>query len=433
MNRSKSLIAVGVILCLLLSSLTPFILPGAARAQPADSPWPVFGQNPQRTGESPYTGSEMPCPKWRFTSGDRVRSSSAIGANGTIWSFDDSCAKEAPDLICPADGFVIPANPSPDLCENLPFTIKWDHDCDECKYDIQIALDEDFTELTEASRSLYEQAEEGDKSYLVEGGELLCNTTHYWRIRSVEIENGEESRSCWSESWMFVVGPAPGTGVNLTAPAIGATNVRITDIPFTWSMEADADQFHWQLARDAAFTDIVSTATALNTTGHLYVGELNYDMPYFWRVTAIKDGVLISQAVGSFTTRPDAVEPPLPPEPTPSPGRCFIATAAYGTPMAEEVQILRDLRDRYLLSNAVGQALVGFYYGVSPPVAEFISEHPSLKPIVRTALLPAVAMSTVAINTSVAQKAAIVGLLVLVAGSAALWSTRRRRRGMEYA
>jgi len=77
-------------------------------------------------------------------------------------------------------------------------------------------------------------------------------------------------------------------------------------------------------------------------------------------------------------------------EPPSSPGICFIATAAYGTPMAEEIQILREFRDEYLLTNPVGQAFVDFYYKVSPPIAEFITEHPGLKPIVRAALFPAV-------------------------------------------
>jgi hypothetical protein len=111
---------------------------------------------------------------------------------------------------------------------------------------------------------------------------------------------------------------------------------------------------------------------------------------------------------------------------------CFIATAAYGTPMAEEVEILREFRDAYLLTNPVGQALVDFYYKVSPPMAEFITEHPSLKPIVRAGLVPAVAMSTVAVNTTPAEKAAIVGLLALVSVALAIWAKRRRGRGPEY-
>jgi hypothetical protein len=99
--------------------------------------------------------------------------------------------------------------------------------------------------------------------------------------------------------------------------------------------------------------------------------------------------------------------------------------------MAEEIQILREFRDEYLLTNPLGQALVDFYYRVSPPIAELITEHPSLKPIMRVGLLPVVAMSTVAINTTPAEKTAIVGLLVLVSVALAVWSTRRRGRGLE--
>jgi hypothetical protein len=111
---------------------------------------------------------------------------------------------------------------------------------------------------------------------------------------------------------------------------------------------------------------------------------------------------------------------------------CFIATAAYGTPMAEEIRILRDFRDGYLLTNPLGQSLVDIYYRVSPPTAEFIAEHPSLKPAVRAGLLPAVAVSALAVNTTPVDRMVIIGLLVFVAGAGAVWATRRRRRGSEY-
>ena len=111
---------------------------------------------------------------------------------------------------------------------------------------------------------------------------------------------------------------------------------------------------------------------------------------------------------------------------------CFIATAAYGTPIAEEIGILRQFRDEYLLTNPMGNALVDLYYRVSPPMAEFITAHPSLKPIVRTGLVPAVAMSTVVVNTTPVEKAAIAGLLVLISVIVAVWATRRRGRGPEY-
>jgi hypothetical protein len=110
---------------------------------------------------------------------------------------------------------------------------------------------------------------------------------------------------------------------------------------------------------------------------------------------------------------------------------CCTATAAFGTPMAKEIGILREFRDGYLLTNPLGRILVDFYYGLSPPIAEFMTENPGLKPIVRGGLAPAVAMSTIVVNTSAAEKGAIWGVLLLSVVLAA-WATRRRGRSAEY-
>jgi hypothetical protein len=67
----------------------------------------------------------------------------------------------------------------------------------------------------------------------------------------------------------------------------------------------------------------------------------------------------------------------------------------------------------------------------STPIAEFIAEHPSLKPIVRAGLVPALAMSTIAINTTPTEKAVIIGLVVLVSVAVAVWAKRRRSREPE--
>jgi hypothetical protein len=104
---------------------------------------------------------------------------------------------------------------------------------------------------------------------------------------------------------------------------------------------------------------------------------------------------------------------------------CCSVTAAYGTPMAREIGILRQFRDEYMLPDPVGRILTGFYYTVSPPIAAFLTDHPGLKPVVRAGLVPAVAMSTVAINTSPTEKAAILGL-ALLSVALAIWAARRR-------
>ena len=65
-------------------------------------------------------------------------------------------------------------------------------------------------------------------------------------------------------------------------------------------------------------------------------------------------------------------------------------------------------------------------------MAEFITEHPSLKAIVKTGLVPALVISTAVVNITTAEKTIIVGLLVLVSVVVAVWATRRRDRDPDY-
>ena len=70
---------------------------------------------------------------------------------------------------------------------------------------------------------------------------------------------------------------------------------------------------------------------------------------------------------------------------------CFIATAAYGTSTAEEIDVLRTFRDNVLLESGLGSQLVEWYYQTSPPVADFISEYTLLKTLVRELLVDPIA------------------------------------------
>jgi len=66
-----------------------------------------------------------------------------------------------------------------------------------------------------------------------------------------------------------------------------------------------------------------------------------------------------------------------------SSGLCFIATAAYGSETAAELDTLRAFRDKVLMRNEFGESLVSFYYKASPPLAEFIAQHESVRTLVR--------------------------------------------------
>lgn len=69
---------------------------------------------------------------------------------------------------------------------------------------------------------------------------------------------------------------------------------------------------------------------------------------------------------------------------------CFIATAAYGSPMASQIHVLRDFRDEYLMTNVPGRSFVNFYYENSPPIANYIAERDSLRAMTRAILTPVI-------------------------------------------
>ncbi len=83
---------------------------------------------------------------------------------------------------------------------------------------------------------------------------------------------------------------------------------------------------------------------------------------------------------------------------------CFIATAAYGSILEKHVVLLRQFRDRYLLTNATGKHLVALYYRFSPPIADIIKENAVLQPAVRVALLPFVFLALFFVKTSFTTK-----------------------------
>jgi len=78
--------------------------------------------------------------------------------------------------------------------------------------------------------------------------------------------------------------------------------------------------------------------------------------------------------------------------------KCFVATAAFGSPFEPHVKILRNFRDQWLLPSSWGRHLVEFYYATSPAVARIIEDHEGLQAIVRTALYPVVGVCYAVMN-----------------------------------
>ena len=73
-------------------------------------------------------------------------------------------------------------------------------------------------------------------------------------------------------------------------------------------------------------------------------------------------------------------------------GGCLIATAAYGSELAPQVQMLRELRDNTVLSTASGVSFMtgfnAFYYSFSPTVADWERQNPMFQEAVRVTITP---------------------------------------------
>lgn len=65
------------------------------------------------------------------------------------------------------------------------------------------------------------------------------------------------------------------------------------------------------------------------------------------------------------------------------PSPCFIATAAYGTALYEDINVLRNFRDENLMPNPTGRTFVPIYYNTSPPLADVIRDNEGLRTTVR--------------------------------------------------
>jgi hypothetical protein len=73
-------------------------------------------------------------------------------------------------------------------------------------------------------------------------------------------------------------------------------------------------------------------------------------------------------------------------------GGCLIATAAYGSEMAPQVQFLREIRDNKVMSTESGASFMTgfnqFYYSFSPVIADYERENPLFKEAVKIGLTP---------------------------------------------
>jgi len=226
---------------------------------------------------------------------------------GSVWTFEDCYAKKAPELTYP-DGEVIPADPC--SCYSVPFTLLWDTLCDACYYEIEFALDEDFTmpvKVNGGDETSFVVT--GDvPSYSIMGGPeggLSCEQTYYWRVRASKAVTEQIIHSWWAGGSFTVAPSIEAAQITLVAPEPGAMSVGTKNVGFSWDLLAEADEFDWVLSKNSDLSSPVQEKEGLSNTATTYTGTLDYGTTYYWKVTAYSEGSVISTSpTGSFTTAP---------------------------------------------------------------------------------------------------------------------------------
>jgi hypothetical protein len=107
---------------------------------------------------------------------------------------------------------------------------------------------------------------------------------------------------------------------------------------------------------------------------------------------------------------------------------CFVATAAYGSPMAPKLNTFREFRSRYLLINPWGRRFVDSYYKWGPKAAHFIDQHEWARSAARALLWPAYGFAFLSLQMGFLKASLVVamGVILLVGGLSALASLTRK-------
>ncbi len=209
------------------------------------------------------------------------------------------------------------------------------------------------------------------------GPEVCNDNTAPEAVEGLSVTEYGDRKEAHRFAHMSFVAPADDFGIARYEVRVGTEPI-IDEASFMRALQAQAATLENEALR-------VPTTARQGQTIEIDFGGLSPERHYYVAVRAIDIcNAAGPMAVTEYTT-------PSIQFTTVSP--CFVATAAWGTPMAGEIGALRRFRDRHLMTNAIGRAFVSAYYAVGPHLADVIREHDSLRSATRTVLEPLVALA----------------------------------------
>ena len=197
-------------------------------------------------------------------------------------------------------------------------------------------------------------------------------TTYYYRVRAYNT-SGNSSYSSEVSALTF---PAPPSGLSASASSTSQINLSWTDN----SGGETGFRIERKTGTGGTYSEIATPSA--NTTTYSDTG-LSASTTYYYRVRAYN-----ASGNSTYSSETSATTPSS--EGGGGGGGCFIATAAYGSYLDPHVKVLREFRDKHLLTNPFGRVFVSFYYRTSPPIADYIREHETMRTATRWLLTPIV-------------------------------------------
>ncbi len=145
----------------------------------------------------------------------------------------------------------------------LPVNFSWDVLQNATNYTIQVASDEEMANIL--------IDEDITTNSYTDNGVLVTNSLYYWRVNC-------NVATAWSNVSSF----STNDYVILSSPENGTVQNIILD--FTWREFPDAEDYSFQIAEDAEFTNIVIDVTAIEDSTYTLETNLEGESQYYWRV-----------------------------------------------------------------------------------------------------------------------------------------------------